>query len=271
MKNIVCFCFLLLANFTCIASNYSNEYDTPENLSPNEDDDSLEPEIYSDVSKRAIEKAAAPNGISAMIGVGLGKEIYDASISGSNNFTENKIKITSLVLGAGYQKTTKKNLVMGIDAFANISKKKQKHGEWHELNAAYNEVITGNPELSRSGSFKNEGITPTIEAKLGYQLKKYKTCVFTSLGVTRVVGQYNYTLGTTERSNVRLSAFVTNIGFGAEKRFSKKFGLRMEYSCPVKKSIKKVENTINPIKNTHKVKISKSNFKLLGVYNIGNL
>lgn len=260
MKKLFYVCnFLLLMNFSCPASNL--DPDDPEEISAGEGDDSMEPEVYADVSKRAVDKAAAPNGVSAMIGIGTGTETHNASIKDSNTYTDHEMKkIFSGIIGGGYQKTLKHNIVTGLDAFVNFARKKKLDGSWESLNQAYSNKE--NKEGTKTSHFHTSSKTLSLEARLGYLLKKYRTTAFATLGMMQISGQYEYDLDAKRHFTVKVKSLVPTIGIGAEKKFSKKLGIRAEYCYPLKKNV---------TKSDHKIKMGKSDLRLLGVYNLGDL
>lgn len=260
MKTIFCICSIVLLSNICIAEDYSD--DSPNTYTGNKNDEtSSEPIVYADISQGAIDKASSPDGVYALMGLGFGSQEYSASIKDNGNYTKNDMNIFSVIAGIGYNKSLKHNIVIGIDAIINLSKKKKKLGDWNTLNSAYNSAIQGIG--NRDGKLETDLLTPSVGMKCGYFLQKHKTVIFGKFGMSMLTGTYDYYLGTNRNANIKVRSFIPSIGIGAEMKFTKKWGMQLEYNTSLNRTITKYANQYE-----HKIKVGKSDIRIIGIYNL---
>lgn len=244
MKRIICICSVL-----CLFNAFSVDNAAEE----------AEPTIYADVSQSAINNAVSFDGIRGIIGIGIGFQQYNSSISGGSNYTSNDMNVFALTAGIGYAKSFKNNLLIGIDILADLSTKKKKEGDWKTLNSDFDITQAGD----KHGKLNTDMLTPSIGIRVGYACPEHKTAVYGKFGISRVSGSYEYTLNGNKVADVDVNAIIPTLGIGAEHRFNKQWGVSLEANMPIKRVNKKTAGNVE-----HKIKVGRTDIRLLGIYNL---
>jgi hypothetical protein len=243
MKRIICTCSVL-----CLFNAYSVD-----------NTEEAEPTIYADVSQSAIDNAVSFDGIRGIIGIGIGLQQYNSSITGGSNYTSNDMNVFALTAGLGYAKSFKSNLLIGIDILADLSPKKKKDGDWKSLNSDLDAKAVGD----KYGKLNTDMLTPSLGIRVGYAFQEYKTAVFAKFGASMVSGSYVYYQNGAKVADVDVNAIVPTIGLGAEHRFNKQWGVSLEANMPIKRVNKKTAGNAE-----HKIKVGRTDIRLLGIYNV---
>ena len=281
---VVCFCSASMADDyqTDTPTVYSG--DASNELTP------MDPTQFVTISQNAMDEAAAPSCGYMIFGVGIGTQTYEASVDRDepaepalgfipipkeHYFTKNQIRIPSVIVGGGYFNTLSNNIVVGYDAVAQISRKKKKEGTWDGMNLAHTQVVQ---RLSVGGSLSEEQlehlggekarlvsnmIVPTGGLKGGYWFKGLKTIIYGKVGVSMLSGTYYYYSNNQKMFDVKANVFVPTLAFGAEVRFSKKYGIIAEYSFTKKRTVTKSVMQID-----HKFILNRNDIRIMLTYAI---
>ncbi len=220
--------------------------------------DEASPTIYADVSQSAIDDAVSFDGVRGIVGFGYGTSQYAASLG--SNFTSNELGMFSLVAGLGYAKSFKNNILVGLDVYSDISPKKKKEGGWSSLNSNYDATQqTG----TKYGKLNTDIFTPSLGIRVGYVFVGYKTVVSAKLGFSKVTGSYEYYLNGSKASDIDVDAIVPTVGLCGEHKLNRQWGVSLEANLPIKRVVKKTSNNVE-----HRIKVGRTDIRLLGIYSI---
>ncbi|GHT97656.1 hypothetical protein FACS1894126_2120 [Alphaproteobacteria bacterium] len=247
MKNLA-YVFFVLCFFSVYADNDSQDDDefspeTQQNELGKDKDDAFAPEVYADVSDKAVKNAVSFDGARGLIGLGMTMQKFSSSMEEEEetNTKSSSMNIFHLTAGLEYAKSSKKGLLFSIGALCDISKKKKI------------EDFLYKPTSGDDGVWETNMFTPSLALKCGYKIKSQKLVVFAKAGASRLSLSYTYTSDSDENNGEqitkKINPIVPMIGIGAEKKINKKWGCLAEINFPIKRKNKmKIDGTEHSIK-----------------------
>lgn len=223
---------------------------------------SMDPVVVAQISQTAIDKAASPDGIKGILGLLIGPQKFEGTITNGQKNSSQKINIFALTAGLEYAKSFKNKLFLAIQILTDISPRKKKEDSWKVFNEDFDFRVSNAGE--RKARLQTDIITPSLGLKAGYWFRKQKCVAYLKLGISRISGKYIYDLNGTNFATANVNAIAPNIAIGGEYRINKKIGANMEIGFPINRRIHK--KTINGIE--HRSKISRIEVRILGTYTI---
>ena len=254
MKKIASFCLFFSVPLFFLQATAANGNNAGAN--------GMDPEVVAQISQTAVDKAASPDGIKGILGILIGPQKFEGSITNGQKTTSQKIGVFGLTAGLEYAKSFKNKLFLAVQILADIAPKKKKEDSWKALNEDFDSRISDAGE--RKAKLQTDMITPSLGLKAGYLFRKQRCVAYLKLGISRISGKYTYDLNGKNFATASVNAIAPNIAIGGEYRINKKIGSSMEIGFPIKKRIHK--KTINGIE--HKSKISRVEVRILGTYTI---
>ncbi|MDR0632449.1 MAG: hypothetical protein LBF54_04425 [Holosporaceae bacterium] len=228
-----------------------------------DNDASSDPTVYVDISKSAREDAVSFGGARGLFGADLAFQDFDASVGNASNSTKNNVNLLGVCLGMEYAKAFRKGFLVAVDVGMDVSKKAKKDGSWSALNSEYETQRGVAHPGSRTGKLDSDTVSLNVAVKGGYLLPTYNSMMFLKLGVSKVGGTYSYKQGNNKVCDVKVSAYVPSLGLGIERKINKKWGASLEANLSLKKTSKKNCDNVE-----HKVKIGRTDIKLMAIYSV---
>ncbi|MDR0677220.1 MAG: hypothetical protein LBF57_00900 [Holosporaceae bacterium] len=224
-------------------------------------EDPKEPVVYADISEEAQEEAviSALDGTHGFLGLNFGWPSLDASVVPSNHFTKNGMNSVGVCFGMEHVKVFKKEFLLAMSLGLDFSKKKNKSGNWRELNEEFELQRGGNHVGPKTGTLESSALRPSLAAKCMYLIPKWKSAVGIRLGILQRKGSFSYKNNSDTVGDASVTCYPLFIGIGATRSINNKLGVSLDIDLSLAKKVKKNMDNV-----THVVNVRSFDIRLMG-------